>query len=77
MTNQARQSKLFLTGPNQKKPKKLLLLPKFNLSQVMQIITGHCHLRRQNAIVLTGINPPPLGIDISFRLCGLADEIVI
>jgi hypothetical protein len=40
----------------------------------MRIITGHCHLHRQNAIVLTGINPPPLGIDISCRLCRLADE---
>jgi hypothetical protein len=40
----------------------------------MRIITRHCNLRRQNAIVLTGINPPPTGIDISCRLCGLADE---
>jgi ribonuclease HI len=31
-TNPARQSKFFLTGPNQKLTKQLLLLPKFNLS---------------------------------------------
>jgi hypothetical protein len=31
-TNTARQSKFFLTGPNQKLTKQLLLLPKFNLS---------------------------------------------
>jgi hypothetical protein len=42
-TNPARQSKFFLTGPSKKLTNQLLLVPKFNLSQVMQIITGHCH----------------------------------
>jgi hypothetical protein len=40
----------------------------------MRLTTGHCHLRKQNAIVSTGINPPPAGIDISCRLCSLEDE---
>jgi hypothetical protein len=31
-TNPARHSKFFVTGPNQKLTKQLLLLPKFNLS---------------------------------------------
>jgi ribonuclease HI len=53
----ARQSKFFFTAPNQKLSRQLLRLPKFNLSRIMQLTTGHCHLRKQNAIVSTGITP--------------------
>jgi hypothetical protein len=69
-----RQSKYFFTAPNNKLSTKLLQLSKYKLSRLMRFLTGHCFLLRQNTIVKTGTNPPPLGIDIFLRLCLLKEE---
>jgi ribonuclease HI len=69
-----RQSKYFFFTPNNKLSTQLLQLSKYKLSRLMRFLTGHCFLLRQNTIVKTGINPPPLGIDISCRLCHLEEE---
>ena len=73
-TKEARQSKFFLVGPNINLSLQLLLMSKPKLSRLMRWITGHVFLRRQNAIVSTGMNPPPKNINISCRLCGLKNE---
>ena len=62
-----RQSKYFLLAPSKAKSDTLLKYSKEVVSQVARFLTGHAFLRRQNKIVLTGMNPPPG--DNSCRLC--------
>jgi hypothetical protein len=66
--------KYFFIAPNNKLSTQLLQLSKYKLNRLMRFLTGHCFLLRQNTKVKTGINPPPLGIDISCRLCHLGEE---
>ena len=45
----------------------ILAHPREVVGRMVRFLTGHAFLRRQNAIVLTGISPPPG--DVSCRLC--------
>ena len=54
-------------APYKSKTDTLLKYPRGIVSQVVRFLTGHAFLRRQNKIVLTGLNPPPG--DNSCRLC--------
>ena len=62
-----RQSKYFMSGPAKTRAKLLLSKTRDEVGQMARFLTGHAFLRRQNAIVATGINPPPG--DNSCRMC--------
>ena len=66
-SDDCRQSKYFLHRPSKPKSDLLLKYPRDLVGMVARFMTGHAFLRRQNKIVLTGINPPPG--DNSCRLC--------
>ena len=63
----SRQTKYFIGGPSKMRAKLLLQNPRDCLGRLVRFLTGHAFLRRQNAIVSTGLDPPPG--DISCRLC--------
>ena len=62
-----RQTKFFVGGPSKTRAKLLLENPRDILGRLIRFITGHAFLRRQNAIVFHGVNPPPG--DVSCRFC--------
>ena len=62
-----RQSKYFMSDPAKMRAKLLLSKTRDEVGQMARFLTGHAFLRRQNAIVATGINPPPG--DNSCRMC--------
>ena len=62
-----RQTKYFWGVPSKSESQVLISHPMSTVSRLVRFITGHAFLRRQNAIVKTGLNPPPG--DISCRLC--------
>ena len=62
-----RQSKFFIHGPSKRRAEHLLRHNKELLGRIVRFLTGHAFLKRQNAIVFHGINPPPG--DVSCRFC--------
>ena len=62
-----RQTKYFIGGPSKVIAKLLIQNSREVLGRLVRFLTGHAFLRRQNAIVFHGINPPPG--DISCRFC--------
>ena len=75
-----RQSKLFLNTVKFNDWKMLLKYDKNVLGRLVRFVTGHCFLRRHNAIIASGINPPPRDEQIFpqlCRLCGEEDETAI
>ena len=62
-----RQTKYFISAPNKSRAMLLLQNSREALGRLVRFLTGHAFLRRQNAIVSTGIDPPPG--DVSCRLC--------
>ena len=62
-----RQSKYFISEPSRARARLLLSHKRDIVGYLARFITGHAFLRRQNAIVNTGLNPPPG--DISCRMC--------
>ena len=64
---ECRQSKYFIHGPSKRRAEHLLRHSKDVLGRMVRFLTGHAFLRRQNAIVFHGVNPPPG--DVSCRFC--------
>ena len=62
-----RQTKYFIQAPSKARSLKFMELPREALGRVVRFLTGHAFLKRHNAIVSQGINPP-IG-DISCRMC--------
>ena len=67
-----RQSRFFIHGPAKAKAKELLGLARNTVGKLVRFLTGHAFLRRQNLIVLHGINPP-IG-DTTCRACDVVGE---
>ena len=62
-----RQAKYFIMEPSTVRARLLLQNDRETLGRLVRYLTGHAFLRVHNAIVLTGLNPPPG--DNSCRLC--------
>ena len=62
-----RQTKYFIGGPSKVTANLLLQNSREVLGRLVRFLTGHAFLRRQNAIVFHGINPPPG--NVSCRFC--------
>ena len=66
-SDEYRQTKYFVGIPSKVRAKLLLEIPREPLGRLIRFLTGHAFLRRHNAIVFHGLNPPPG--DVSCRLC--------
>ena len=62
-----RQTKYFIQAPSKSRAMLLLQNSREVLGRLVRFLTGHAFLRRQNAIVSTGLDPPPG--DVSCRMC--------
>ena len=68
-TTTCRQTKLFISGPNPRISALFLQQERLVYTIACQFITGHCYLRRHEALVCRGQN-----LDPKCRLCELEDE---